>query len=88
MRIFHPIVGDTTHGDGKQNTFLRKQFGLSRLMLHAKAIGFQHPIAGDAIVIEAGVPKDFVLMLEHLDLAGSLWPTQWPRWWQAIDLNV
>ena len=41
-RIYHPIVGDTTHGDGKQNTFLREQFGLTRLMLHARSIGFQH----------------------------------------------
>ena len=50
-RIFHPIVGDTTHGDGKQNTFLREQFGLDRLMLHAKSIGFKHPISGEEMMI-------------------------------------
>jgi tRNA pseudouridine65 synthase len=68
-RIFHPIVGDTTHGDGKQNAFLREQFGLSRLMLHAKSIGFQHPISGKEMLIEAGVPEDFSLMLEQLKLS-------------------
>jgi tRNA pseudouridine65 synthase len=68
-RIFHPIVGDTTHGDGKQNTFLREQFGLSRLMLHAKSIGFKHPISGEELLIEAGVPEDFSLMLEQLKLS-------------------
>ena len=68
-RIFHPIVGDTTHGDGKQNTFLREQFGLSRLMLHAKSIGFKHPISGEELLIEAGVPEDFSLMLERLKLS-------------------
>jgi tRNA pseudouridine65 synthase len=68
-RIFHPIVGDTTHGDGKQNTFLREQFGLERLMLHAKSIGFKHPISGEELLIEAGVPEDFSLMLEQLELS-------------------
>ena len=67
-RIFHPIVGDTTHGDGKQNTFVREQFGLERLMLHAKSIGFKHPISGEDLLIEAGVPEDFSLMLERLKL--------------------
>ncbi len=68
-RIFHPIIGDTTHGDGKQNTFLREQFGLSRLMLHAKSIEFKHPISGETLLIEAGVPEDFSLMLEQLKLS-------------------
>ena len=68
-RIFHPIIGDTTHGDGKQNTFLRQQFGLSRLMLHAKSIEFQHPISGEGVLIEAEVPEDFSVMLEQLKLS-------------------
>ena len=68
-RIFHPIVGDTTHGDGKQNTFLRQQFGLDRLMLHAKSIEFKHPISGEEVLIEAGVPEDFSGMLESLELS-------------------
>ena len=67
-RIFHPIVGDTTHGDGKQNTFLREQFGLSRLMLHAKSIGFKHPLTEEDLLIEASVPEDFSLILESLEL--------------------
>ena len=68
-RIFHPIIGDTTHGDGKQNTFLRQQFGLSRLMLHAKSIEFKHPISGDELLIEAEVPEDFSVMLDQLKLS-------------------
>ncbi|MCK5814190.1 MAG: tRNA pseudouridine(65) synthase TruC, partial [Cocleimonas sp.] len=31
--IFHPIVGDTSHGDGKQNTFFREYFDCHRLLL-------------------------------------------------------
>ncbi len=67
-RIFHPIVGDTSHGDGKQNAFLREQFGLDRLMLHAKSIGFRHPVTGEALCIEAGLSEDFSGVLGQLQL--------------------
>ena len=71
-RIFHPIVGDTSHGDGKQNSFLREQFGLSRLMLHAKSMGFKHPVTGEALLIEAGLPEDFLGILGRLELKVGL----------------
>ena len=68
-RIFHPIVGDTTHGDGKQNAFLREQFGLARLMLHARSMGFKHPVTGEAMLIEAPLAEDFTTTLQNLKLA-------------------
>jgi len=67
-RIFHPIVGDTTHGDGKQNDFLRKQFGLSRLMLHACSMGLVHPVTGQKMLLEASAPDDFSGILKALKL--------------------
>ncbi len=67
-RIFHPIVGDTTHGDGKQNNFLREQFGLSRLMLHARSIAFLHPVTEKELLIKADIPECFSEMLKTLKL--------------------
>jgi len=67
-RIYHPIVGDSTHGDGKQNAFLREQFGLARLMLHAKSMEFTHPVSGERVFLEAGVAEDFSMMLRSLKL--------------------
>lgn len=66
--IFHPIIGDTTHGDGKQNTFLRDQFGLQRLMLHACELRLTHPMTGEALVIHASLPEDFSGLMEQLAL--------------------
>ncbi|PWQ92845.1 tRNA pseudouridine(65) synthase TruC [Leucothrix pacifica] len=66
--IFHPIVGDTTHGDGKQNTFLREQFDLQRLMLHARELNLAHPVTGDALSIHAPLAEDFQLLLGQLKL--------------------
>lgn len=68
--IFHPIIGDTSHGDGKQNTFLRDTFGLSRLMLHAKSLQLTHPMTGELLHIQAGITEEFSDMLAKLKLDG------------------
>ena len=48
----HPILGDTTHGDGKQNKFFREHFSVNRLWLIAKQLTFNHPRTGERMVIE------------------------------------
>ena len=57
--IFHPIVGDTTHGDGKQNQFFREHFHVHRLLLHARELRFVHPLSGEEVVIRAELDGDF-----------------------------
>lgn len=57
--IFHPILGDTTHGDGRHNRFFRERFGSHRLLLHASAIEFQHPVDGRPVRIEAPLATSF-----------------------------
>ncbi|MFK8011690.1 MAG: tRNA pseudouridine(65) synthase TruC, partial [Marinicellaceae bacterium] len=57
--IFHPIVGDTTHGDGKHNAMFREQFGLSRLLLVAKQLSFEHPVTGQSITLNAPFGEEF-----------------------------
>ena len=41
--IFHPIVGDTKHGDGRHNRFFREQYDCHRLMLCNLSLTIQHP---------------------------------------------
>lgn len=67
--IFHPIVGDTSHGDGKQNQLFRQQFDCHRLMLHARQISFVCPQRRENIVITAGVDPHWRQLLEHFS-----WP--------------
>ncbi|MBD3671376.1 MAG: tRNA pseudouridine(65) synthase TruC [Gammaproteobacteria bacterium] len=64
--IFHPIVGDTTHGDGKHNRMLREHFGLNRLMLHAWRMQLTHPQTGEDLVISAKPDIGFSQMLDSL----------------------
>ncbi len=64
--IFHPVVGDTTHGDGKHNDFFRTQFNSRRLLLHADAIEFVHPYTRHAIRIQAPRDDTFTMLLKAL----------------------
>ncbi|CAG0911716.1 unnamed protein product, partial [Cyprideis torosa] len=59
--ISHPIVGDTTHGNGQHNQFFREHFGCHRLLLHARSLQVEHPHTGEVITIYAPLPEDFVL---------------------------
>ncbi len=53
----HPIVGDTTHGDGKHNKLFRDVFDSHRLLLHSSSLKFVHPFTQQEIVIKAGVDQ-------------------------------
>ena len=66
--IFHPIVGDTAHGDGKHNDFFRQQFDSHRLLLHAKELEIKHPVTGQILQLKAGLTKDFAQVLEQIGI--------------------
>lgn len=55
----HPIMGDTTHGDGKQNKYFKAHLGEQRLMLHASQLHFTHPIFKQSLAIYAPLPTSF-----------------------------
>lgn len=64
--IFHPIVGDTTHGDGKHNTLFREQFACQRLLLHANTLQFTHPHHAETLHLVAPLPLDFASLVDKL----------------------
>ncbi|CUS49280.1 MAG: tRNA pseudouridine65 synthase TruC [Idiomarinaceae bacterium HL-53] len=55
----HPIIGDTNHGDGRQNKFFREHFNCQRLLLMASAIRFEHPVTANEIHLELSLPEVF-----------------------------
>ena len=64
--IFHPVVGDTSHGDGKHNTMFREQFDLRRLLLVAKELNLTHPVTGRPIQLKASLGEGFEKILIEL----------------------
>ncbi|WP_299803316.1 tRNA pseudouridine(65) synthase TruC [uncultured Shewanella sp.] len=62
----HPILGDTTHGDGKQNKFFRSHFGINRLWLIAKKLSFNHPRTGERMSVETELEAEWLTLFEGL----------------------
>lgn len=53
--IFHPIIGDTTHGDLRQNKAVQQFCGNTRLLLHAQSLQFRLPENGETVCVNAPV---------------------------------
>jgi tRNA pseudouridine65 synthase len=64
----HPILGDTRHGDGTQNKFLRAHCGQQILMLRAVRLQMPHPMGDEPLDLRAGGNADFDAVLDGLGL--------------------
>jgi tRNA pseudouridine65 synthase len=66
--IRHPIMGDTRHGDGAQNRFLREHFGVHRLLLRATRLEMDMPHSSKRLCITANKETEFEQLLGPLGL--------------------
>ncbi len=64
----HPLIGDVAYGSGVINRHYRAQYNFHRLGLHASSLGFEHPVTGTRITVEAPLPEDFTSALLQLEL--------------------
>jgi tRNA pseudouridine65 synthase len=53
--IRHPIIGDTSHGDGKQNRYAQAHMQIDRLALCATELVFEHPYLKQTIVLSTSL---------------------------------
>ncbi|WP_371192587.1 pseudouridine synthase [Glaciecola sp. SC05] len=63
----HPIIGDTSHGDGKQNKYAVAHMNIHRLALCATGIEFIHPVSGVNLVINTKLDQDLAGIAQLLD---------------------
>jgi 23S rRNA pseudouridine1911/1915/1917 synthase len=75
----HPILGDRVYG-----TASGASDRAPRQMLHARTLGFRHPVTGRAVSSEAPLPEDFERALAALRAAqkkrpGNAGPRNEPR---------
>ncbi len=69
--IFHHIVGDTSHGDGRHNRFFRNQYGCERMLLHAQTLALNHPVTGAPLLLKARLDGQWMRILEAFDWVES-----------------
>ncbi|MRR54418.1 MAG: pseudouridylate synthase [Deltaproteobacteria bacterium] len=70
--VFHPIIGDTTYGEGRHNRLFRNEFGCSRMLLHAVELAFPDPWSGATVTINAPLDQEFSSVIRQLGWQGSL----------------
>jgi len=68
----HPIIGDSRHGDLRQNRGAAEHFGCQRLMLHASQLSLTHPITGEALTLSASLDTTWMNMLSEFGWRGLL----------------
>jgi 23S rRNA pseudouridine1911/1915/1917 synthase len=61
--VGHPVTADTTYGASAR---LRDELSLSRPALHARHLGFTHPVTGTPVAVDEPLPPDLAAALEVL----------------------
>lgn len=70
--LFHPIVGDTSHGDGRHNRFFRSQYACERMLLHAESLSLTHPVTGMPLLLEASLDSQWLRVVEEFGWLNSV----------------
>ena len=68
--IFHPIIGDRTHGCNKQNKLFKEKWEMNTMLLHASQLSFTHPVTNVLVTINATLQPKF---LHVMTLMGWTW---------------
>jgi 23S rRNA pseudouridine1911/1915/1917 synthase len=67
--IGHPLIGDSVYSN-RQNPYRigPNQSKFDRQALHAASLGFIHPVSGETLRFDSGLPEDMQLLLSQLRL--------------------
>ncbi len=74
--VFHPIIGDTTYGEGRHNRLFRDGLFCSRMLLHAAELSFPHPWSGEIVTISASLDEEFAQVMHRFGWSDTL-PSSW-----------
>jgi 23S rRNA pseudouridine955/2504/2580 synthase len=61
----HPVAGDDRYGDPEFNEAMRR-FGLHRMFLHSRSIGFVWPESGEKFSVDVPLPQELSAVLTAL----------------------
>jgi 23S rRNA pseudouridine1911/1915/1917 synthase len=65
--IGHPLIGDPIYGrDRKGFKSILETLGFKRQALHAKRLGFIHPVTGETLAFDSPLPPDMQELLSQL----------------------
>ncbi len=70
--LHHPLIGDSTHGDLRQNRGFARAFACPRLMLHASRLELTHPVTGKPLQINASWDQTWQNLMAQFGWTGIL----------------
>lgn len=62
--VFHPLIGDTTYGEGRHNRLFRENYGVSRLLLQARRLDWVQPYTGERLSLAASFDLEWGRVLD------------------------
>jgi tRNA pseudouridine65 synthase len=65
--VFHPIIGDRTHGCNKQNKLFKEQWDMTTMLLHASHLNFEHPVTNQRVNIDAPLQDEFIRVMQLMN---------------------
>ncbi len=83
--IGHPILGDTTHGDGRHNRYLRQRFQIQRLLLAALGLRLPHPNDGHPLTLHTDPDPELQGILTALGWPWSRWQAPFRAWTMGAE---
>ena len=60
--INHHLLGDTKYGRGEHNKFIRAEYGVHRLLLHAVSLRVKHPYREEELFLRSGLDRTFEMI--------------------------
>ena len=64
--VGHPVLGDTLYGAGKTKFELQNKSIIEEQTLHARTVGFEHPVTGEWLSFTSSLPEYFDTLLTKL----------------------
>jgi 23S rRNA-/tRNA-specific pseudouridylate synthase len=61
--IGHPVLGDKAYGDRGENSFAKREYGITHQLLHARSVTFLHPITKKELHVEAPYDREMEMIL-------------------------
>ncbi|PAW94611.1 pseudouridylate synthase [Mucilaginibacter sp. MD40] len=71
--VFHPIIGDRTHGCNKQNKLFKDKWEMETMLLHALELSFIHPVSGVETHISAALQPQFNAVMQLMGWSNDGW---------------
>ena len=65
--IFHPIIGDRTHGCNKQNKLFKDEWEMNTMLLHASHLNFVHPVTSQMVNIDGPLQDEFKRVMQIMN---------------------